>query len=116
MATNADKSYRAVTITTCSESCAAAQAHSGKMLLIKEFEQIILKHCREPLCRCEFQQHADRRSGIDRRYVGPNTSQPISTHNRRMNYGRRADDVHNRARDNTGEIDLSKALFEFLSQ
>lgn len=115
MATKINNSYRAVTVTTCSESCAAAQALSGKKLLIEEFDQLILKHCRQPLCTCEFQQHTDRRSGIDRRYVGPNSSQPVSINNRRMNYGRREQDIHNKARDSTGEIDLTKALFDLLS-
>ncbi len=115
MTANKNKMYAAVTVSTCLDSCAAARAHSGKKLLINEFEQLILKYCRKPLCVCDFQQHADRRSRVDRRYIAQNLSHPLTINNRRMSYGRRAEDVHNRARDKSGEIDLTKAIFKLLT-
>lgn len=116
MTRDKNHTFRAVTVKPCSDSCAAAQVNAGKRLLINEFEELVLKYCRKPLCKCDFQQHKDRRSGCDRRYSAQNCVHPISTSNRRLNYGRRVDDVHNRSRDATGEIDLSRAVMEFFAK
>ena len=109
------KNYKATTIRPCSNSCSAAKTHADKTLLLDEFDSLILKNCQQPQCVCRFEQHVDRRSGLDRRYLTSSNSQPLVTNNRRLNYGRRVEDIHNRARDNTGEIDLSEAVLHFFS-
>lgn len=109
------KNYKATTVKPCENSCNAAKIHADKKLLLDEFDKLVLKNCQQPQCACRFEQHADRRSGLDRRYLSAPTSQPLVTNNRRLNYGRRVDDIHNKARDNTGEIDLSSAVWNFFN-
>ncbi len=105
--------YRAVTVSACNESCAAAKTHSGKKLLLDQFDKLILRFCLNRICSCNFEQHKDRRSGLDRRYLPKNKAHPIIANNHRMSYGRRTGDVHNKARDRSGEVDLSKVIYEF---
>lgn len=113
---NSKKNYQAVTIDAQAESCLAAKTYSGKKLLIDEFDEIVLKHCHLSECVCEFKTHADRRSGLDRRYLTSDGSHSIVMNNRRLSYGRRKDDIHNKSRDSNGEVDLANALFEYFQK
>lgn len=98
---------------TCGQSCTAAKVHSGKKLLLDEFDKSILKFCCNQICPCNFQHYQDRRSGLDRRYLPMNKTPSITDINLRMGYGRRIDDVHNKARDPSGEIDFTKVVYRF---
>jgi hypothetical protein len=60
--------FRAASVQPCPNACAAALRAAGKRVLLEEVPRLPLDTCdRIQECSCLYEQHADRRSGEDRR-------------------------------------------------
>jgi hypothetical protein len=72
--------------------------HAGKRMLVTEVQSLIAHSDFYTNCTCTFKHYSDRRSNIDRRKFDVKTI-ASSKQQRTRPYGRRAIDIHNRARD-----------------
>ena len=85
-------SYHAIEILASDSSCACAHKLNGERILSREFNKRVLHQCDKTICSCHFRHFSDRRNGLDRR-INRMVFNPHPG-----SYGRRRDDVHNKAR------------------
>ena len=88
--------YRAIDIIPGKDCNCELSKHAGKRMLYSEVLEL-LKSSQSP-CSCTFKHYADRRDSVERRTFDTD-SVASNPHDRTQPYGRRAVDIHNRARD-----------------
>ena len=88
--------YKAVSIHSYGDVCAAAQQVAGQRFLTDEAPLIPLEDCTAEKCHCVYRHHSDRRRGGDRRGHRDTAEEFLATpgyQNRRNTRGRRAGDL-----------------------
>jgi len=90
--------FRATEIIASDNCNCSLSKHAGKRMLFNEVQSLIANSFFQSNCTCTFKHYADRRTNIDRRKFDENISS-FSKQMRKIPYGRRAIDIHNRARD-----------------
>ncbi|RKZ94900.1 MAG: hypothetical protein DRQ46_09220, partial [Gammaproteobacteria bacterium] len=88
--------FRAIEIILGNDGHCALSGHAGKRMLYSDVLELITSS--HSSCSCTFKHYDDRRQKGDRRKFDVDNL-AINTHGRTRPYGRRAVDIHNRARD-----------------
>jgi hypothetical protein len=70
--------YRAMTLSICTNACAAAKRIRNKSFLVSEAPQLPLPNC-DRVCHCQFAIHDDRRLKEDRRMPSEDIFQDTTT-------------------------------------
>lgn len=104
--------FRAIEIIPGKDCNCALSKHAGKRVLYSEVLELLKSS--QSTCSCTFKHYDDRRDTIERRKFDTEslTSNP---HVRTRPYGRRAVDIHNRARDLFAKVRM-EATFTALQQ
>lgn len=90
--------FRATEIIAGEDCTCPLSKHAGKRMLFQEVQSLIESSDLHSTCTCTFKHFADRRTHIDRRKFDIKSTS-FANKVRKMPYGRRAIDIHNRARD-----------------
>ena len=98
--------FRAVEIIPGNDYCALAKLAGKRMLYSEVLEVFTSSHSS---CSCTFKHYDDRRHKNDRRKFDVDNL-AINTHGRTRPYGRRAVDIHNRARDRFSKLRMDGTL------
>ena len=88
------RSYQAVSVIPCENSCGSAKALGDTRFLADEAPGFPVPGCDRIECDCRYQHHEDRRSGQDRRHLGERRAGARIGSDRRQNRGRRRSDWH----------------------
>ena len=104
--------YRAIEIIPGKDCNCALSKHAGKRILYSEVLELFSGS--HSSCSCTFKHYEDRRYLSDRRKFNIDNL-TLNPHGRTLPYGRRAIDIHNRARDRFAERRI-EATFTALQQ
>lgn len=88
--------YRAVEIIPSDNCNCALSRLAGKLMLYSEIHELLTNP--HSTCSCKFKHFDDRRHKVERRRFDVDNLE-MKPHRRAQPYGRRAVDIHNRARD-----------------